>query len=426
MTRTVVYQQKEERDMLLGKEFFERFVPGIKADYLSSGLIKLITGPRRSGKSVFSLQLLKDQNFAYLNFDDDLLLKNFDENKVIQVLSEAYPNHTHLLLDEVQNLPGWEMWVNKLYRRGVNLVITGSNARLLSKEMATVLTGRYLQIEMLPFSFAELMAFRNYDIKLTGELTPLVTADILQNLADYMVYGGFPETVQARAITKNYLSALFDSVLLKDITTRFHVRQPRVLYDLSHYLLTNYCNPFSFNQLKNDLELNSVATVKKFCDYLAEPYLFFYLPRYSTKLKVQQKSPKKAYVVDNGFVHARSFELSRNDGRLLENVVFVEMLRRNLKPGLELFYYRTRNDKEVDFVCRKGHQVTTLIQVCFNLSDAKTLKREISALLETGNELSCDHFQILTWDRETVLQEQNATITVLPVWKWLLGKSVEV
>jgi predicted AAA+ superfamily ATPase len=409
--------------MLLGKDFFERLTPGKKTDYLSSGLIKLVTGPRRSGKSVFSVQLLKGVNFAYLNFDDDLLLKNFDENNVIQVLSEAYPNYSHLLLDEIQNLSGWELWINKLYRRGVNLVITGSNARLLSKEMATVLTGRYLQIEMLPFSFAEVLAFRNVTLPSSGEFTPLVAGDILQNLVDYMIFGGFPETLHSRSISKNYLSSLFDSVLLKDITARFQVRQPRILYDLSHYLLTNYCNLFSYNQLKTDLELNSVATIKKFCGYLSEPFLFFYLPRYFTKLKTQQKSPQKVYVVDNGFIHARSFELSRNDGRLLENIVFVEMLRRNFKPGLDLFYYRSRNDKEIDFVCRKGHNITSLIQVCYDISNARTVKREVSALLESAGELSCDTLQILTWDQEKVLEDQNARISILPVWKWLLGKT---
>lgn len=389
MIRSIIYQQKEERDMLLGKDYLERLRPVNKADLLASGLIKLVTGPRRAGKSVFSFQLLKGLNFAYLNFDDDLLLKNFDENNVIQVLAEAYPHYTHLLLDEIQNLAGWELWVNKLYRRGVNMVVTGSNARLLSKEMATVLTGRYLQIEILPFSFAEFLASHRIATAANSETTPTIIGNILQNLADYMAFGGFPETIHSRAITKNYLATLFDSVLLKDVTTRFQVRQPRKLYDLSHYLLTNYCNLFSFNQLKIELALNSVATTQKYCGYLTEPFLFFYLPRFSLKLKLQQKAPQKTYVVDNGFIHARSFELSPNNGRLFENMIFVELLRRDFKPGLDLFYYRSRNDKEVDFVCRKGHKVTTLIQSCIDISSVKTLKREISALAESALELSC-------------------------------------
>jgi len=194
-----------------------------------------------------------------------------------------------------------------------------------------------------------------------------------------------------------------------------------MLYDLSDYLLANYCNLFSYNQLKNDLELNSVANVKKFCGYLSEPYLFFYLPRYSSKVKIQRKSPQKAYVVDNGFIRTRSFELSPNDDRLLENLVFIELLRRNYRPGLELFYYRTRNNKEVDFVCRQGNRVTTLIQVCFDVSSVRTLKRETGSLLEAGSELGCDHLQVLTWDRESEMAEQNHRIDILPAWKWLLG-----
>lgn len=421
MIRNVILQQRDERNHLLEKDYLQRFSPVVPPEILSTGLIKVITGPRRAGKSVFSLQLLKGTNFAYLNFDDDLLLKNFDENSVIQVLSEVYPGYTFLLLDEIQNLPGWEIWINKLHRRGVNLVITGSNAKLLSKEMATLLTGRFLQIDLLTFSFAEFLAYRNFSIPPFNELTPSIQGEILMNLSEYMLMGGFPECLQTRAITRNYLSTLFDSILLKDITSRFEVRQPRMLYDLSLYLLTNHCNPFTYSQLKNNLGLNSVATVQKFCSYLSEPYLFFYLSRYAVKLKDQQKSPRKLYVVDNGFIYARSFELSRNEGRLMENMVFTELLRRGYRPGLDLFYYRSRNDKEIDFVCREGHKIATLIQVCHDISNTKTLTREINALKESGGELSCNHFLILTWDQEKTLEEQDTLITILPVWKWLLG-----
>lgn len=149
MLKTVILQQKEERDMLLKRDYQKRVPVQENEDYLASGLIKLITGPRRAGKSVFALQMLSAQNFAYLNFDDDLLLNNFDENLLWQRLLEVYPDFNYLLLDEIQNLPGWDVWAGKLYRRGVNLVVTGSNADLLSNEMASVLTGRYLHIKFL-------------------------------------------------------------------------------------------------------------------------------------------------------------------------------------------------------------------------------------------------------------------------------------
>jgi predicted AAA+ superfamily ATPase len=425
MIRNVILQQKEEKELLAGIPYQPRLFPRIPADFLTSGLIKLITGPRRSGKSVFALQFLKDQNYAYLNFDDDKLLKTFQEDEVTKVLQEVYPGYTHLFLDEIQNLSGWELWVNKLHRRGVNLIITGSNARLLSKEMATFLTGRYLLIEILPFSFAEFLNFYKMEIPDETSLTPLTAGQIIQFMNDYLLMGGFPETLQARSITKNYLSSLFDSILLKDVANRFQIRQPRKLYELSQYLLSNYCNLFTFTQLTQSLDFNSVTTLQKYTGFLSEPYLFFYLPRYMQKVKSQQKSAQKGYVVDTGFVYAKSFELSQNRGRLLENLVFIELIRRNFKPGLDLFYYRTNNDREVDFICRKGHQIVQLVQVCFDLSDPKTFKREMSALVEAAKELSCDDLLILTWDQEFSREENGYTASIRPVWKWLLDESPE-
>ena len=420
MIKNIIFQQREERDSLLEHAYIKRIDIPVKTEYLSTGLIKLITGPRRSGKSVLSLQLLQKENFAYLNFDDDLLLKHFDENAVIQSLNEVYHGYQYLLLDEIQNLPDWELWVNKLYRRGVNLIVTGSNARLLSREMATSLTGRYVQIEVFPFSFAEVLRF--HKVSLSGELalTPHKKGNILSHLNTYLLNGGFPEVVLNPAIAKNYLSSLFDSVLLKDIMRRFQIRQTQQLYNLSNYLLTNFTNTYSYNQLKTDLNFNSVPTVQKFVGYLSEPYLFLSLTRYATKIKAQQKSPKKTYIIDTGFIKARSFELSPNFGRLLENLVFTELLRRHYKPGLDLFYYRTRNDREIDFVCRKGHNVSQLIQVCYDISKPKTLKREISALLEASSELACNNLLLITWDKEERLEKDEHRIQLLPACKWLI------
>ncbi len=419
MIKNIIYQQREERDSLLKHDYIMRLDVPAKAEYLTTGLIKLITGPRRSGKSVLSLQLLKEKNFAYLNFDDDLLLKYFNENAVIQSLNEVYPDYEYLFLDEIQNLPDWELWVNKLYRRGVNLVVTGSNARLLSREMGTSLTGRFIQIDVFPFSFLEFLHF--YKVSLSGETaySPQKTGNILSHLNNYLLNGGFPEVVLNPSIAKNYLSSLFDSIILKDIMRRFKIRQSQQLYDLSNYLLANYTSPWSYNQLKTDLGFNSVSTVQKFTGYLSEPYLFMNLTRYAAKLKGQQKSPKKSYIIDNGYIKARSFELSPNWGRLLENVVFIELLRRHFKPGLDLFYYRTCNDKEIDFVCRKGHTIVQLIQVCYDISNSRTLKREISALQEASSELGCKNLLLITWDKEEVVERNMCNIRLLPACKWL-------
>jgi predicted AAA+ superfamily ATPase len=238
-----------------------------------------------------------------------------------------------------------------------------------------------------------------------------------------LLNGGFPETVLNPEILKNYLTSLFDSILLKDILKRFRIRQTQQLYDLSNYLLSNYTNPYTSNQLKTDLNFNSVTTVQKFLGYLEEPYLFLNLTRYAAKIKIQQKSPRKTYVIDNGFIKARSFELSPNYGRLLENLVFVELLRRNYQPELSLFYYRTRNDKEVDFLLRNGHTIEQLIQVCYDITNSKTLKRETDALAEASSELNCTHLLLITWDKEEINEKNGLKIQLIPAYKWLQGIS---
>ena len=389
--KTTILNQRAERDELLSRPYQQRHTKYDADELLQNPLIKLITGPRRVGKSVFALLMLQGKDFAYLNFDDNQLLEKWEEDLAMSALDDVYPDYDFMLLDEIQNLPDWDLWVSKLYRRGKNLIITGSNAKMLSSEMATVLTGRYLQIEMLPFSLEETMSWKNISNDREEQ-----AAQAIMLADDYMRNGGYPETIPARSITKSYLSTLFDSILLKDVAQRHKVRNTNDLYNLATYLLSNFCNPISANELAGELGMSSVATTKKFCDYLNEPYLFFYLPRFNTKLKLMNKAPKKVYVVDNGFVQSTAFNLSENLGRLLENQVFVELLRRGYIPGQTLFYYRTRNDKEIDFVTRKGAKVEQLIQVCYDMTSEKTRKRELDALVEAAEELHCDNLLIIT------------------------------
>lgn len=405
--KNIILNQRAERDELLGRPYQQRDTKYNFDELLANPLIKLITGPRRVGKSVLALLMLQGKNFAYLNFDDNLLLENWSEDLMMQMLDDVYPGYEYLLLDEIQNLPDWDLWVNKLYRRGKNLVITGSNAKMLSSEMATTLTGRYLQIEMLPFSLNETMRWK----KIAPEL-PEQAAQTIAATDDYMRNGGYPETIQSRAITRSYLSTLFDSILFKDVAKRHNVRNTTDLYDLATYLLANFCNPVSANDLAAELGISSVTTTKKFCDYLAEPYLFFYLPRFNNKLKLMKKAPSKVYVVDNGFVQSTAFNLSENLGRLLENQVFVELLRRGYIPGQTLFYYRTRNDKEIDFVTRKGTKVEQLIQVCYDMTSEKTRKRELDALIEAAEELHCDHLLVITNSEQQDLIWEGKQISI--------------
>ena len=405
--KTTILNQRAERDELLSRPYQQRRTKYDADELLQNPLIKLITGPRRVGKSVFALLMLQGKNFAYLNFDDNQLLEKWDEDLAMSALDDVYPGYDFMLLDEIQNLPDWDLWVSKLYRRGKNLIITGSNAKMLSSEMATVLTGRYLQIGMLPFSLEETMSWKNISPDREEQ-----TAQAIILADDYMRNGGYPETIPARSITKSYLSTLFDSILLKDVAQRHKVRNTNDLYNLATYLLSNFCNPISANELAGELGLSSIATTKKFCDYLNEPYLFFYLPRFNNKLKLMNKAPKKVYVVDNGFVQSTAFNLSENLGRLLENQVFVELLRRGYVPGQTLFYYRTRNDKEIDFVTRKGAKVEQLIQVCYDMTSEKTRKRELDALVEAAEELHCDKLLVLTNSEQNELVWKEHTILI--------------
>lgn len=413
--RNIISNQKKERDLLLSRPYLPRNTKYDLGELLRSKQIKLITGPRRAGKSTEALLMLKDTNFAYLNFDDAQLLKSWDEDLVMETLRLVYAGYEYLLLDEVQNLPEWDLWVSKLYRQGVNMVVTGSNAKMLSSEMATLLTGRYVQIEMLPFSLKEFlrwngMAANGDDFENPSARTALI--------GDYLHLGGYPETIESRSLTRNYLSTLFDSIIWKDVAKRHNVRNINDLSDLAVYMLSNFCNAFSANELTRQLGMVSVATTKKFMLYLAEPYLFFYLSRYNNKMKIMKKAPQKVYVVDNGFVSAKAFSLSDNLGRLLENQVFVELLHRGYDTETSLFYYRSRNDKEVDFVTRRGPHVESLIQVCYDLSSERTLKREIDSMTECAGELNCRNLVIVTMNEERTIEKDGYEIQVVPIEKY--------
>ena len=382
---------------------------------LNSHLIKLITGPRRVGKSTQALLMLRDKNFAYLNFDSQPLLDAWDANLVMRMLDDVYPGYDYLLLDEVQNLDVWDMWVSELYRQGKNLIITGSNAKMLSSEMATVLTGKYLQVDMLPFSLEELFDWNKLDLH---HLMSEQDAECKVLTDDYLRNGGYPEVVASRQLVRSYLDTLFDSIVWKDVAKRHNVRNITDLNNLAVYLVSNFCNPLSANELSEELGLSSVNTTKKYMDYLHEPYLFYYLSRYNNKLKLMKKAPRKVYVVDNGFVAAKAFSVTENLGRLLENQVFIELVRRGYDTEKTMFYYRSRNDKEVDFVLRQGAHIERLVQVCYDMNSPKTEKREVDAIVECAGELKCDNLTIVTYDDERTIEKDGYKINVVPIAKF--------
>ena len=390
--KTIILNQRKERDELMSRPYLIRKSIQDTDLLLSSHLIKLITGPRRVGKSTQALLMLRDKNFAYLNFDNYQLLETWDANLVMRMLDDVYPGYEYILLDEVQNLEAWDLWVSELYRMGKNLVITGSNARMLSSEMATVLTGKYLQVEMLPFSLEEFFDWNKLDLHILK-----------------------PEVVASRQLTRNYLDTLFDSIIWKDVAKRHKVRNVTDLNNLAMYLVSNFCNPVSANELTSELDFSSVNTTKKYMDYLHEPYLFYYLSRYNNKLKLMKKAPRKVYVVDNGFVASKAFSLSDNLGRLLENQVFIELIRRGYDVEKTMFYYRSRNDKEVDFVLREGPRILRLVQVCYDMSSPKTEKREMDSIVECAGELKCDNLVIVTYNDKRTIEKDGYRIDVVPI-----------
>ena len=410
--KTIILNQRKERDELMSRPYLVRRNNQDVDILLNSHLIKLITGPRRVGKSTQALLMLRDKNFAYLNFDNYSLLDAWDADLVMRMLDDVYPGYEYILLDEVQNLDAWDLWVSELYRKGKNLVITGSNARMLSSEMATVLTGKYLQVEMLPFSLEEFFDWNKIDLH---SVKPEQRTDSQILMDDYLRNGGYPEVVASRQLTRSYLDTLFDSIIWKDVAKRHNVRNVTDLNNLAMYLVSNFCNPVSANELTTELGFSSVNTTKKYMDYLHEPYIFYYLSRYNNKLKLMKKAPRKVYVVDNGFVASKAFSLSDNLGRLLENQVFIELIRRGYDVEKTMFYYRSRNDKEVDFVLRKGTSIERLVQVCYDMSSPKTEKREVDSIIECAGELKCSNLVIVTNNDKRTIEKNGYRIEVVPI-----------
>lgn len=419
MIKNIVYQHKLEKEDLVSREYVFRENLDFAKKFIDSDLIKIITGPRRAGKSVAAFLFLKGRDFAYLNFDDENLLKIKNYDEIIKAVFEVYPESKYLFFDEIQNLKNWEIFVNKLKRRGYNLILTGSNAKLLSKDLATALTGRHIPIEIFPFSFKEFLDAKGWEIKKEEINIPEVQGRILNYLDEYRRDGGFPEVIVKKLEVRTYLETLSSSILFKDIVKRYNVRFPQKIYDLNNYLNSNFSSEFSFSKLKNILEFRSTATLQNYISYLEEAFLIFILNRFSFKMKEQIKTPKKVYLVDNGFCSIAPSRFSQDFGRTMENLVFVEILRRGHKPNRDVFFYKTRNNKEVDFLLKKGINIEQLVQVCYRIEEVKTKERETRALIEASQDLDCNNLLIITWNRETEEIIRGKRIIFKPLWKWL-------
>jgi len=384
----------------------------------------IISGIRRCGKSVFLSQIMNSYqgSYYYINFEDERLadfeLKDF--NFLYELCIELFGNAKTFFLDEVQNIRGWEKWVRRMYSAGFKFFITGSNARLLSKELATLLTGRHLQFSIFPFSFREALIFRKVDY---GERAYYLTekrAVIKKHLSKYVKMGGFPEFLKYRK--KEILQEYFNNIIDRDIAERYKVGNIRQVKNLARYLLTNTGNLSTYTGLKKVTEIKSVNTVIKYFAYLENTYLLFKVPFFSYSLKKQMLNPFKVYAVDNGLRNAVSFTFSKDAGRLFETAVAVELKIRDC----DIYYWKNQVGAEVDFVIMKRRKVNQLIQVCYDIADGKVKKRELSALVKASRELKCANLLTITQDYEASEKVNwrgaKRTIKFIPLWKWLLEK----
>ena len=422
MLKDIVSNQKLQKEQLLSLSYVNRTKEPFAKKWLDSNLIKVVLGPRRAGKSVFSLILLKDRPFMYFNFDDEVLLSagGIATDELMKELHAAYGQVKTVLFDEIQNLVGWELFVNRLHREGYNLVLTGSNAHLLSKELATHLTGRHMPIEMLPFDFNEFLRAKKFQINEEYSALSQQRGELLNLMENYLVNGGFPEVALNNVDPKNYLEVLFDALVFKDVVKRHRVRFSTQIGNLGAHLINNFANLYTVRKILEILNLKSASTTEKYIKYLEEAYLIFSFLRYSPKSIQRIKSPRKVYAVDNGFISAKAIQHSPDKGKLMENLVFTELIKRGAKPNKDLFYYKTRNDREVDFVVKNGTDVTELIQVCYESINPDVEQRETKSLVEASNELKVKKLTVLTWDEKRVVEKDGMIIYFKPLWEWLL------
>jgi uncharacterized protein len=412
--KNIILSQKLERDFLRERGCIARDGLDAARSAIENALIKVIIGPRRAGKSVFALQMLQGREFAYVNFDDDRLLGCTDFDALLNAIAQVYGDVRLFFFDEIQNITGWELLVNRLHRQGYNLVLTGSNAHLLSRELATHLTGRYREFRIFPFSFSEYLRAKGFVLDQTISLQERQGV-LLNHLQYYLHNGGFPETVVGGVEVANYLATLFESVLLKDVVRRYNVRYAGRLLELGRYLMANHAREYTFSSVAKALGFGSVHTLENYIGYLAEAFLLFSVNRFSWKARKRVQAPRKVYACDPGFVAAVGFKAGADSGPLLESLIAIELARQ----GQEFYTYKEPGGKEVDFVVRKNGTTSDLIQVCYDLSDPKTKKREISGLLCAEKEMACENLLILTWDEEDLIMQEGRNIKVLPVWKWL-------
>lgn len=381
----------------------------IKA-YKATPFPVVISGLRRAGKSTLLSQLAQafypDKEYFFVNFEDERFLSFTvaDFSKLHELLIELFGDKKIFLLDEIQNIEGWERFVNRMAASGYKFYITGSNASLLSKELGTKLTGRYLPVELFPFSFREYLQFKKITLPDLKRLTTVKRGILKNAFLSYLNKGGIPQALQYPQLPIH--KTLYDDIINRDVAGRYKITDLKSLKELAFYLFGNISSLVSYNKLKALLQLGSVNTVSSYIDYLSTAWLIFAINRYAFSIKQQQIANKKIYSIDTGLTKSVAFSFSEDKGRFLENTVFLQLRR---LYGEDIYYYKTKKGKEVDFYLPKKK---TFIQVSQNLADPQTREREKLALFEAMQEVKESNGFIITED-----EKENS---VVPVYEWLL------
>ena len=407
-------QQKEKNEILL-----ENLTARREEVYfdLNSQLAQIVIGVRRSGKSTLCHKMLKQNNinYAYVNFDDERLfnLKTEDLNTVLEALYMVYGDFKYLFCDEIQNIPSWFLFVNRLLRQKVRLIITGSNAKLLSSELSTHLTGRYNQIELFPFSFLEILKYKKIS---ADDASTLGVARRKSAFEEYMLQGGFPELLEVKN-KKAYIRNLFNSIIMRDITQRFSVRYPEALRKMADYLTDTLCAEINYKSLAKQFSFGSTHTAENYVSYLRQAYLLIGLQKFSFKSRERIRNEKN-YVIDTALISTAKEGFSeQNFGWRLENIVSIELFRRRNQTLNDVYYYK--NNYEVDFVLVSDNKVVELIQVSVDISAQKTFNREVNALLRASTELRCSNLTLITLNEDRTYTVDNLTINIVSVLNWL-------
>ena len=385
---------------------------------LNSNLAQVVIGVRRSGKSTICGKFLRQNNagFAYANFDDDRLsnLKAEDFDKVLDALYQIYGDFKYLFLDEVQNIRDWQLFVNRLLRQKIHLFVTGSNSKLLSSELTTHLTGRHSKVELYPFSFTEYATMKKVELH---SLSTKSRALRKKALHDYLMEGGFPELLSEEN-KRGYIETLLNSIIKNDITRRFRIRHVEVLRRLAAYLSDNFCQEFIASEISKLFGISD-HTAENYYSHLKEAYLLLGVPKFSYKSRERVRN-EKVYVVDIAFVSEREGIFStENLGWRLENVIYVELLRRYRPKYTDVFYYRDKQ-WEVDFIVAKDGKVEQLIQVSYDISSEKTLKREINGLVKAAEKFKCENLLLINFDEDEEVERNGHTLQLIPAAEWLV------